>query len=182
MRAPVPIRPGCIRAEGFGKSRIKPEHLIVAWTRESARPVKRRATIWRMDGNPGVEHALVLYRSSERADTRLRAVCERTSRMTVVVLARHEAEQGGCCDTRSTLWNRLCRDLASEDLSKAQLAVADPKGVEFHVLVAPDADAPAALAREAVERRADEIIIAGSGLGRLELRRLRRSSPVPVHN
>lgn len=137
-----------------------------------------------MGGRSG-EHALVLYRSSDRADSTLRAVCERTSRVTVVALARHEAERSGCCDTRSTLWNRVCRDLASEDLLKAQLAVADPGGVEFHVLVAPPRGVPAALAREAVARRADEIVVAdsrGSGLGRLELRRLRRTSPVPIHS
>ena len=138
-----------------------------------------------MEPGASREHALVLYRSSERADTTLRAVCERASRVTVVVLARQEAEQSGCCDTRSTLWNGVCRDLASEDLSKAQVAVADPGCVEFHVLVAPARDAPGALAREAVARRADEIVIAdtrGSGLGRLEMRRLRRSSPGPVRS
>lgn len=138
-----------------------------------------------MEQQPGQEHALVLYRSSERADASLRAISERISRVTVVVLARQEAEGRGCCDTRSALWNRVCRELASEDLSRARRAVADLEAVDFHVLVTPAGDAPAALAREAVARRADEIVIAGSrgsGLGRLELRRLRRSSPVPVRS
>jgi hypothetical protein len=99
-------------------------------------------------------------------------------------LARQESERSGCCDSRSTLWNGICRDLAQGDLSKAQGAVADAESVEFEVLVAPAHDAVAAVAREALARGADEIVVADprrSGLGRLELRRLRRSSPVPVH-
>lgn len=131
------------------------------------------------------DHALVLYRSSDRADMTLRALCERISRVTVVVLARHEEGRRGCCDTRSTLWNRMCRELASEDLASARRAVADPEAVDFHVLVTSARDAPGALAREAIARHADEIVIAdsrGSGLARLELRRLRRRSPVPVRS
>ena len=129
------------------------------------------------------EHVLVLYRSSDRADAALRSLCERASRVTVLVLARQEPEQSGCCDTRSTLWNGICRDLAQEQLSRAMAAVDDRATVGFHLLVAPDRDAVRALAREALAREADEIVLAdprGSGLGRLERRRLRRSSAVPV--
>ncbi len=102
-----------------------------------------------------------------------------------MALARHEAERGGCCDTRSPLWNRVCRELASEDLSSARRAVTDPEAVDFLMLLTPVRDAPGALAREAVARGADEIVIADprrSGLGRLELRRLRRRSAVPVRS
>jgi hypothetical protein len=130
-------------------------------------------------------HALVLYQASDRADATLRAICERISRVTVVSLARDEAQRSGCCDTRSLLWNRVCRELASEDLSSARRVVTDPEAVDFLMLLTAARDAPAALAREAVARRADEIIIADprrSGLGRLELRRLRRSSAVPVRS
>jgi hypothetical protein len=137
-----------------------------------------------MERGSGDEHALVLYRSSDRADTTLRGLCRRASRVTVVVLARQESERSGCCDTRSTLWNGICRDLAEEDLSRAQCAVDDAESIEFGLLVAPTRDAVGALAREALARSADEIVIADprrSGLGRLELCRLRRSSPVPVH-
>ena len=57
------------------------------------------------------------------------------------------------------------------------------EGVAFHVLLAPDSEVVEAIAREAVERGADEIVLAdprGSGLGRLERRRLSQSSAVPV--
>jgi hypothetical protein len=101
----------------------------------------------------------------------------------VVVLARQEPKQSGCCDTRSPLWNRICRDLAYEDLSRAAQALNGREGVAFHVLVAPETGVVEAIAREAVERGVDEIVVAdprSSGLGRLERRRLSRFSAVPV--
>jgi hypothetical protein len=129
------------------------------------------------------EHVLVLYRSSARADAALRSICERGSRATVVVLARQETPRSGCCDTRSVLWNDLCRDMAREDLSRAVGVVGDRAGFEFRVLVAPDREVVSAVAREAHARGADKIVLAdprGAGLGRLELRRLRRGSAVQV--
>ncbi len=134
---------------------------------------------------PGT-HTLVLYRSSDRADTALRSLCERAragaSRVTVLALARQEAPRNGCCDTRSVLWNEVCRELASEHLSRASRAVGGQAGVEFDVLTAPDRKVVDAIAREALTRGADEIVLAdprGSGLGGRERRRLRRRSPVP---
>ena len=129
------------------------------------------------------EHVLVLYRSGDRADAALRSVCEGGARVTVVALARQESARSGCCDTRSTFWNGVCRDLAREELAKAWRTVGDRPGVEFHVLIAPGREAAQALASEALARGADEIVLAdprASGLGRLELRRLRRHSAVPV--
>ena len=87
-------------------------------------------------------HTLVLYRSSTRADTTLRSVCQRardgSAQVTVVALARQEAPRNGCCDTRSVLWNRVCRDLANEDLARASRAVGTETGVEFAILAASD--------------------------------------------
>lgn len=132
-------------------------------------------------------HTLVLYRSGDRADTVLRSVCERAraraSRVTVVALARQEAPRNGCCDTRSVLWNEVCRDRANEDLYRASRTVGTQAGVTFEVLAAPDRKVVDAIAREAIARGADEIVLAdprGSGLGGIERRRLRRRSPVPV--
>jgi hypothetical protein len=132
-------------------------------------------------------HTLVLYRSSARADATLRSVCQRArdgaARVTVVAVARQEAPRNGCCDTRSVLWNRVCRDLANEDLARASRAVGTETGVEFAILAAPDQNVVAAIIREALTRDADEIVLAdprGSGLGRLEHRRLRRRSPIPI--
>jgi hypothetical protein len=131
----------------------------------------------------GGSHTLVLYRSSDRADIALRSLCGGASRVTVVAVARQETPPKGCCDTRSVLWNEVCRDLAAEDLSKASHAVENQTGVEFAVLPAPDRKVVDAIAQEALTRGVDEIVLAdprGSGLGRLERRRLRRESPVPV--
>lgn len=135
----------------------------------------------------GGKHTLVLYRSSDRADTALRSLCQRTSdgasRVTVVALARREDARNGCCDTRSVLWNEVCRDLANEDLSRALQAVGNQAGVEFEVLTAPDRKVVDAIAREAIARGADEIVLAdprGSGLGGFERRRLRRHSTIPI--
>jgi hypothetical protein len=132
-------------------------------------------------------HTLVLYRPSERADNALRSVCQRAregaSRVTVIALARQEAPRNGCCDTRSILWNEVCRDLANEDLSRAARAVGNQAGVDFDVLAAPDRKVVDAIAHEALKRGADEIVLAdprGSGLGGLERRRLRCRSAVRV--
>jgi hypothetical protein len=130
-------------------------------------------------GPPAQPHLLVLYRSSDRADAALRAICEQGSRVTVVALARQEPNKRGCCDTRSVLWNGLCRDMAHEELSRALVAIDDPARVAFHVLVALDGEVVDAVTSEAAARGADEIVLAdprASGLGRLERRRLLRRS------
>ena len=80
--------------------------------------------------------------------------------MTVMALARQEPEHGGCCDTRSTLWNGVCRDLAHEELSKATRAVGDHAGVDFEVLEAPVGNVVDVVAQAAAARDADEIVLA----------------------
>ena len=132
-------------------------------------------------------HTLVLYRAGRRADAALRklalAANQRGGRVTVLSLARQEPESSGCCDTRSVLWNEICRELASEDLARAALAIDGSQTVELDTLIYSDRHVADALAREALARGADAIVLAdrrSSGLGLLEQRRLRRRSPVPV--
>ena len=139
------------------------------------------------DADHELEHSLVLYRPSARADEALRRRClaarAQGRRVTVLALATEERSARGCCDTRSVLWNRICRDLAGEHLRRAAQLVDGSPGVAFDVLVARTGHAGRALAEEALARGAYEIVVAdprASGLGRLELRRLRRGSPVPV--
>jgi hypothetical protein len=101
----------------------------------------------------------------------------------VLALAAEERPSRHCCDTRSVLWNRVCRDLARESLARAVHVAGPHPGVEFGVLVAQVGKAVDTLAREAIKRDADEIVLLdprASGLTRLELRRLRRTSPIPV--
>ena len=60
-------------------------------------------------------HTLVVYRSGERADSALRALCERNrgaafrSRVTVVVLARREDPRNGCCGYMGSLVANVSR-------------------------------------------------------------------------
>jgi hypothetical protein len=132
-------------------------------------------------------HTLVVYRPSARADEALRGICmtagERGGRVTVLALAAEESAANGCCDTRSVLWNRVCRDFARDHLAKAAQVVGPRADVDFALLAARVGHAVETLAREASARGADEIVLAdprASGLTRFERRRLRRRSPVPV--
>jgi hypothetical protein len=103
--------------------------------------------------------------------------------VTVLALAPEERPSSRCCDTRSVLWNEVCRDLARDDLTRAAQALDGQAEVDFDVLVAPGRGLVAALTGEALTRGADEIVLAdppASGLGRRERRLLRRRSPVPV--
>jgi nucleotide-binding universal stress UspA family protein len=77
----------------------------------------------------------------------------------------------------------MCRELAGEHLTRAVQLVDRHPAVDFGVLVSPVGRAGERVAEEALRRGADQIVLAdarASGLGRLERRRLRRSSPVPV--
>ena len=103
--------------------------------------------------------------------------------MTAVRLVAQEPEGQGCCDTRSVLWNEICRDLAREDLAWARHAVEGHEGVHLDVVLFSGRRPERVVVREAVARDADEVILAdprATPLGRLARRRLRRTSPVPV--
>jgi hypothetical protein len=126
-------------------------------------------------------HTLVVYRPTSRADDALRSLClaarEHGGRITVLSLAAEEGVSSGCCDTRSVLWNQVCRDFAREYLARADQVVGAHHGnVEFGVLGTRAGRAVDGLLREASARGADEIVLAdprASGLGWFERRRLR---------
>ena len=101
----------------------------------------------------------------------------------MLALVAEEDTSKGCCDTRSVLWNEICRDVARDDLAKAARAVDREADVDFDMLVVRGRGAVDTVAGEALARGADEIVLVdppSSGLGRFERRRLRRRSPVPV--
>ncbi len=134
-----------------------------------------------------MRHTLVVYRPSARADETLEDLCttarEDGGRVTVLALAAEERAANGCCDTRSVLWNGVCRDFARDHLVRAARVMGPHADVDFGVLPARVGHAVETLAREATARGADEIVLAdprACGLTRFERRRLRRSSPVPV--
>lgn len=126
-------------------------------------------------------HTLVVYGRSAAGDAVLRALAERGNRVTVMKLVEQESPQRGCCDTRSVLWNEISRELGREDLARAARAVEGCEDVELTVLYFSGRRPADAIVGEAVTRAADELLLAGSPLGRLARRRLRRISPVPVH-
>jgi hypothetical protein len=135
----------------------------------------------------GGAHTLVVYGPSARADAALRRLAETTSerggRLTAVRLVAQESEAQGCCDTRSVLWNEICRDLAREDLARARLAVEGHEGVQLDVVLFSGRRPDQAVVREALARGADEVVLADhrvTPLGRLARRRLRLTSPMPV--
>jgi hypothetical protein len=105
--------------------------------------------------------------------------------VTAVRLVAQEPEVQGCCDTRSVLWNEICRDLAREDLARARRAVEGHEGVHLDVVLFSGRRPDRVVVREALARDADEVILAdprATRLGRLARRRLRRTSPVPVRS
>jgi Universal stress protein family len=131
-------------------------------------------------------HTLVLYGHSARADAALRELAERArahgDHLTVLSLAHEEPARRFCCGMASPLWNQVCRDLARQDLTRARMAVED-EGAELDTLVWTGLHPADRVAAEALAREADEIVLADpahSGLSRLERRRLRRRSPLPV--
>jgi hypothetical protein len=125
----------------------------------------------------------VVYGPSARADAALRQLAERGGRVTAVRLVAQESEAQGCCDTRSVLWNEICRDLAREDLARARLAVEGHEGVQLEFVLFSGRRPDRVVVREALARDADEVILAdprATPLGALARRRLRRTCPVPV--
>jgi len=128
-------------------------------------------------------HTLVLYSHSERADAVLRETAERADELTVLVLAHREEPGKGCCDTRSVLWNEVCRDLAGADLTHAALALRGDERAELALIEWSGLHPADSVTAEALRRDADEIVLADPkrvGLGRRERRRLLRRSPLPV--
>jgi hypothetical protein len=130
-------------------------------------------------------HTLVVYGASARADAALRRLAVAGRRVTAVRLVAQESDARGCCDTRSVLWNEICRNLAHEDLRRARLAVEGHQGVHLDLVLFSGRRPDEVVVREALARDADEVVLAdprSTPLGRLARRRLRRASPVPVRD
>jgi hypothetical protein len=99
----------------------------------------------------------------------------------VLTLLAQEAEDRGCCDTRSVLWNEITRDLAHADVARAARALDGHSDARVELLIGSGRRAADLVVSELQARDADELVLVGSPLGLLGRRRLRRISPVPVH-
>jgi hypothetical protein len=96
-------------------------------------------------------HTLLVYGPTDRADATLRSVAS--------------------------------RELAGRDLTRAWMTLDGDDDVRLDTIAAAGWHPADTLTAEALARGADEIVLAdpgASGLGRLERRRLRRRSPLPV--
>ena len=133
-------------------------------------------------------HTLLVYGPTDRADAALRSVARRArdegDDLTVVSLVIQEPTGSPrCCSTNSALWNEICRDLAGRDLMRAWMTLDGDDSIRLDTIATPAWHPADTLTAEALTRGADEIVLAdpgASGLGRLERRRLRRRSPLPV--
>jgi hypothetical protein len=128
-------------------------------------------------------HTLVVYGGGADADALRRLAgsnADSGGRLTVLTPLAQEAEDGGCCDTRSVLWNEITRDLAHADAARAARALDGHADARVELLVGSGRRTADLVVSELRARDADEVVLLGSPLGRLARRRLRRISPVPV--
>jgi hypothetical protein len=77
------------------------------------------------------------------------------------------------------LWNRISRELAREDLTRARAALEGDRAFNLEAVAFSGRRAADAVSRQALARAVDEVVLAAP-LGPIERRRLRRESPVPV--
>ena len=127
--------------------------------------------------------SLIVYAATARGDAALREAVRAGGRLTVVALAPVEPSDRRCCDTRSTYWNGVQRELAASELARARLVVEGADDVSLEVL-AFDVPRPVeTILRRAAAVGAERIVLADprmSGLGRRAVRRLRQRTAVPV--
>jgi hypothetical protein len=127
--------------------------------------------------------SLIVYAATARGDAALREAVRAGGRLTVVALAPVEPTHRPCCDTRSTYWNGVQRELASSELARARLVVDRVDDVSLEVLGFDVLRPVEAILRRAAAVGADRIVLADprmSRLGRRAVRRLRRRTAVPV--
>jgi hypothetical protein len=129
-------------------------------------------------------HTLLVYGPTDRADAALRAAALRADTLTVVSLVSEEPTRTARrCNIQSDLWNEISHELAGRDLTRAWMTLDGDDSVRLEAIGSDRWHPADTLAAEALARGADEIVLAdpgACGLGRLERRRLRRRSPLPV--
>ncbi len=119
----------------------------------------------------GVEQVLVRYEDTSfglAALEHARVLADRRgARLTVVAVARQEANQGGCAICRSTagLYNRHMQEIAREEISSAATHVGVCDTVEF--VVAKGSSFVRAIGKLAIERGAQTVVLPGQPGGRI---------------
>jgi hypothetical protein len=127
--------------------------------------------------------SLIVYSATARGDAALREALRAGGRLTVVALAPVEPSLRRCCDTRSTYWNGVQRELASSELARARLVVEGVGDVGLEVLGYDVRRPVETILRRAAAVGAERIVLADprmSRLGRRAVRHLRRHAAVPV--
>jgi hypothetical protein len=127
--------------------------------------------------------SLIVYAATARGDAALRDAVRAGGRLTVVALAPVEPSDRRCCDTRSTYWNGVQRELASSELARARLVVEGVDDVSLEVLGFDALRPVETILRRAAAVGAERIVLADPGrsrLGRRAVRRLRQRAAVPV--
>lgn len=106
-------------------------------------------------------HVLALYRRSLAGDQALRDAYELArdagARLTVLAVALQERVDSRCCSIRSGYWNRVLRDLATDDLEMAAHVLDGADGVEFATAAGSSVDS--VVASEAGERSCDLVVL-----------------------
>jgi hypothetical protein len=121
--------------------------------------------------------SLIVYTATARGDDALREAVRAGGRLTVVALAPVESSHRRCCDTRSTYWNGVQRELASSELARARLVVEGVDDVSLEVLGFDVMRPVESILRRAGAIGAERVVLADprrSRLGRRAVRRLRR--------
>jgi hypothetical protein len=118
--------------------------------------------------------SLIVYTGTARGDEALRDAVRAGGRLTVVALAPVEPSDQRCCDTRSTYWNGVQRELATSELARARLVVEGVDDVTLEVLEV-DARRPVeTILRRGAAVGAERIVLADPRMGRLGRRAVRR--------
>ena len=111
---------------------------------------------------PMSEHILAFIDYSRRGDEVVSVAQDLATstgaRLTLLAVAVIEDERRGCCDLRSGLWNRMQRELAAEQLRKAERQLAP--GVHATFAVAEGLSVEATLVDESLSGDYDLIIVA----------------------
>jgi hypothetical protein len=132
-------------------------------------------------------HVIALCERSRQGDEAIRKAADIAAltgaKLTIVAAAVTERVDIGCCDLRSTYWNGVVKELAADDLLRAQRVLGPIRAASVRIVAGPSLSS--ALAAEAERCGADTIVLpAQRGVvpwtRRRRARQMRRTMPPSV--